>query len=121
MNISKFVNDADKPFHSSGFAEVANGSKMGATSAESFNRRYQIDQNRKMVQKYRDSNLARTVINRDIAGQRTDDVAPHAPQVPNSSTPTSSRQRFNAISTPRLTIPPRKFSEPKGRTYNPFG
>jgi hypothetical protein len=118
MNISKFVNDADKPFHSSGFAEVANGSQMGATSAETFNRRYQIDQNRKLVQKYRDSNLARTVINRDTVGQRTDEAAPHAPQA-NAKSDTT-RQKFNAVSTPRLVIPPRKFSEPKGRDFNPF-
>lgn len=117
MNISKFVNDADKPFHSSGFAEVANGSQMGATSAESFDRRYQVDQNRKLVQKYRDSSLARTVVNRDIAGQRTDDSATQSQP---SQTTKSSRQGFNATSAPKLVIPPRRFSEPKGRNYNPF-
>ncbi len=50
MDLSKHIvtniNDPAKPFHSSGFAEVANADHFGATSNMTFEQRKQIMQNR---------------------------------------------------------------------------
>jgi hypothetical protein len=45
----------DRPFHTSGYAQVANGSRVGAVSTMSFERRQQIDQNRQRVGGYQRS------------------------------------------------------------------
>jgi hypothetical protein len=54
MDLNKHIvtNNNYKPFHSSGFAEAANGNHIGATTHESFERRRQIDRNRQSVQSY---------------------------------------------------------------------
>jgi hypothetical protein len=50
----------DRPFHTSGYAQVANGSRVGSTSTMSFERRQQIDQNRQRVGGYQRSAIGRT-------------------------------------------------------------
>ena len=47
--------------HSSGFAQVQNGNSIGAASAQSFSERREIDANRTMVQKYKQSQVAQSV------------------------------------------------------------
>lgn len=49
--------------HSSGFASMQNNGGFGTASTESFATRRSIDQNRKIVQGYRNSQLARGVNN----------------------------------------------------------
>lgn len=47
--------------HSSGYAQVASGENMGATSAQSFTERKRLEKERRFVRGYRDSRLgART-------------------------------------------------------------
>ncbi len=57
MDLNKHIvaNDTGKPFHSSGFAEAANGNHFGATTSMSFEQRRQIDQNRQAVAGYQRS------------------------------------------------------------------
>jgi hypothetical protein len=127
MNINKFSNDADKPFHSHTFADAASGSTLGSTSAQSFGQRSQIDRNRKMVQRYSDSFVASSGHLREELNKRMD--------VPDSSSDNkhrkfhATRQGFNAGETSAasgpagakpLNIPKRNFSEPPTRKYNPF-
>ncbi len=127
MNINKFSNDADKPFHSHTFADAASGSTLGSTSAQSFGQRYQIDRNRKMIQRYSDSFVASSGHLREELNKRMD--------VPDSSSDhkhhkfRATRQGFNAGETSAasgptgakpLSIPKRNFSEPPTRKYNPF-
>ena len=45
-------------FHSSAYAKAQSGGVMGAASVESFEKRRKIDQNRQVIQKYKDSQVA---------------------------------------------------------------
>jgi len=131
-NISRFANDAHKPFHSSGYAEAANGSSMGAASAESFQKRQRMEQNRQIIQSYRDSHIARGSDFRQELNRRLNstDVNTNATDDPHHKRKFN-RQAFNAgggaseAPTPpsaKVTPPPRRsFSEPPSRGYNPFG
>ena len=47
--------------HSSGFAQVQNGNSMGVASTQSFSERKEIDANRTLVQKYKQSQVAQSV------------------------------------------------------------
>lgn len=125
MNINKFSENEDKPFHSHTFAEAANGSTFGATSAQSFGQRYQIDRNRKVVQRYSDSFVAssghlREELKKRLESSDTQNDDKHR-------TSQATRQGFNAgeaASPPAnvkpLSVPKRNFSEPPGRKYNPY-
>ena len=57
MDLNKHIvtNNTNKPFHSSGFAEAANGNHFGAVSKTSFEQRRQIDRNRQAIQNYQRS------------------------------------------------------------------
>jgi len=59
MDLNKHIvtNDTNKPFHSNGFADVANGNHFGAATSESFEQRRQMDRNRQSVQNYQRSSL----------------------------------------------------------------
>ncbi len=59
MDLNKHIvtNDTNKPFHSNGFAQVANANHFGATTSESFERRRQIERNRQSIQNYQRSNI----------------------------------------------------------------
>jgi hypothetical protein len=107
-------NDAKKPFHSSGYAEIAHGNSIGSTSSQSFQERSIIDNNRQRVGKYHHSFVARNLNGRSPSGN-TDRVTP----VVGRYIPLASRQR--QLGSQPSTLPPReRFSEPQGRTYNPF-
>ena len=47
--------------HSSGYADVSNGSRFGASDNTTFSERQQIEQNRKIVQGYRNARIAQGV------------------------------------------------------------
>jgi hypothetical protein len=128
MKPNRFSNDADKPFHSHTYAEAENGNAMGATSPETFNQRYRVDQNRRHIAKYRDSFVAssghiREELNARL-GIHSSDPVPEPPQ----TTAPGSRQAYNAGGvTPRvvsrpgpLQVPKRSYTEPPTRNYNPF-
>jgi hypothetical protein len=101
MDINKFVNSPDKPFHSSGYAEIANGGAIGSTSAESFRQRLGINRNRQAIRSYRDSH---------VAGGNNE------PRAVQAEVHASSWQR-----TPGVQVPARpRFTEPSARTYNPY-
>lgn len=44
-------------FHSSGFAKIASGNRVGAVSRETFAQRRQLDINRRIINNYRQSNF----------------------------------------------------------------
>ena len=117
MKISRLVNDANKPFHSNGYAEVANGLSIGAASAETFQQRYRIDQNRKIIPQYRNSLIASAYDSKPVS-QPSDQQSPRS-----SSSPVATRQAFNSGSdgTPSAKSRHKNFSEPGGRRYDPYG
>lgn len=129
MKPNRFSNNVEKPFHSHTYAEVENGSAMGATSPETFSQRYQADRNRQHVARYNDSFVARSghireELNARLGVESTDftDV-PTQPSRPD-------RQAYNVggampssrVSRPsaRLQVPRRGYTEPPSRNYNPF-
>lgn len=57
LNNHVVVDENKNHFHSNGFATVANGNRVGAVSNISFGRRRQIEQNRRVVDSYRSSNI----------------------------------------------------------------
>jgi len=90
-------NNDNKHFHSSGFAQVAVGNRLGSVSAESFNKRLQTDLNRQLIKGY----------NRSLVG---------------SSYATLRAQSIQPGSTirPSINSPKKHFSEPPTRSYNPY-
>lgn len=61
MDLNKHLADSDnkpKPFHTSGFARIANNNQIGSTNSTSFGRRREIDAGRKTVMAYNRSALA---------------------------------------------------------------
>lgn len=102
MDLNKHIinNDTNSIFHTSGYAQVASGNRLGAINTQTFEERQRIERNRQLVAGYNRSSIgqsygmmrARPVVNRGI-----------------------SRPSFQ----PRGGAP--HFSEPKGRAYNPYG
>ena len=88
MDLNKHIvtNSTSKPFHSSGFAEVANGNHFGAVSKTSFEQRRQIDRNRQAIQGYQRSAIGNAygvlrakpapVVRRVTTGRSTPHTAP---------------------------------------------
>ena len=107
MDINKFVNPNEdrSMFHTSGYAEVAHGRSLGATSAESFQQRRHLERNRTSVRRYGDSMIAGGHMRNASRRQFT--------QTPRQITP---------VRTTSLNISnrPNNFSNPSGRGYNPF-
>ena len=104
-----------KPFHSSGYAEVAHGGSIGATSSQSFQERSQIDNNRQVIGKYHESAVARNLKSRASgydAGRR---ATPSKRYVL-----VAERRRMPGGQSASPAAPRERFSEPQGRTYNPF-
>jgi len=132
MKINKFANNnTEKPFHTSGYAQVAHGDSLGATSAQSFTQRQRIEKNRQMIQRYRNSYVANGSRLREEQPRRID--LPAQATVgretnPRSRQPTAnSRQVFNSGggvvqgpsgATP-ISAPRAQFREPPGR-FNPY-
>lgn len=59
MDLNKHIiaNTTSKSFHSNGIAVAANGNHFGATSSISFEKRRQIDSDRRLVANYQRSNI----------------------------------------------------------------
>ena len=140
MKFDQFLNpDNKKPLHSSGYAETANGGSFGSTSPQSFQQRRRIEQNRHVIQQYRDSYVAHGSHLRDELRQRLD--APIDSIEDDSKDPRTkhrrrtNRQMYNARSNDtsgsvsgtkgdaqHATQPPKNtsFQEPSSRGYNPY-
>jgi hypothetical protein len=101
MDLNKHIitNDSNSLFHTSGYAQVANGNRLGAINTQTFEERQKIERNRQLIAGYNRSTIgqsynmvrAKPVINRGIT-----------------------RPSFQ----PRSSVP--HFSEPRGRVYNPY-
>ncbi len=70
------VNEDAVNFHSNGFAQVANGARVGAVSTETFEQRRKLDNGRRIVDNYRFSNMGRAFANLQ--------AKPSGPDVPRS-------------------------------------
>ena len=129
--MNKFLFDSnDKPFHTSAFAEVANGGSIGAVGKQSFSQRLHTDRNRSVVRGYSEAQVAQTPID----GVRP--IAEASPIADAASLPaaltergTYSRtvgRRFERNASTPLQMPnsptptPIRFSEPPARGYNPY-
>jgi hypothetical protein len=110
LDLNKYIVDPEpgKPLHSTGYAEIANAGRVGAVSPVSFNDRQQIEQTRKAVGSY-----DRSILGQSYGAQRAKTVA---------SGNVDARTSMRARSGPGLpgNIPTRGFSEPSGRSYNPY-
>ncbi|MBC7868678.1 hypothetical protein H7X69_00670 [Candidatus Saccharibacteria bacterium] len=110
IDLNKYVVNAEpgKPLHSNGYAEVANAGHVGSASPTSFNYRQQTNQTRQSVKSYN-----RSIIGQAYGVQRAKTVTP------GNTNRTSQRPRTGIGQA--LNIPPAKgFSEPSGRSYNPY-
>jgi hypothetical protein len=118
MDLNKFIHNAEgTPFHSSGYAESANGGSIGSTSSQTFGQRTHIERNRRAVRRYGDSLIGQNYMRE---ATQTGTSASHSEQRPVMDVP--SRQQFN-IGTPGsgLAPPPRSsFREPPSRPFNPY-
>jgi len=95
-----------KPYHSSGYAVIANGDRIGSTSAVPFSQRLQVNESRQIVDVYHRSAIGRTYSNlkaKSIARDRVDIAR-------------LNRQRLSS-SPSRGSV---RFSEPSPRKYNPY-
>jgi hypothetical protein len=99
MNKHIVKTDDSKPFHTSGYATVANRDRVGSVSTLSFERRQQIEQNRQRVGNYRQS-----VIGSSYSSLRPKTVA--GADVTN---------RAAIMQSPRNSVP-----APKPQSYNPY-
>lgn len=122
MNISKFNNIPEKPFHSSTYADIANRGLIGSTNAQTFGQRNHVDQNRTSVRKYRDSYIGQGAL-RHQARIATDSPpgrdSAYKPPVSQSQSPGHSV--IKPIGRPVTPPPPRSsFKEPPTRGFNPY-
>lgn len=102
MDLNKHIvtSDTNKPFHSSGYAQVATGNRLGSVANVSFNQRQQIDRNRRTIAGYNRSVIgstygalrAKPVITKDTASRTT--VA-QRPSTPITNTLTANHQSYN--------------------------
>ena len=53
-------------FHTSGYAKAQSGANMGAASTESYQVRVNVNQNRRVVSGYKDSEIMKGTRNKDI-------------------------------------------------------
>lgn len=120
MNIHKFSDQPEKPFHSNTYAQEANGGSIGSTNSQTFGQRYHIERNRRAVRSYRDSYVGRGALQHRARRTASDPFSrPESSQVrqeQNAKNPTAP-----AIN-PRNAAPVRStFKEPPARGFNPFG
>lgn len=104
---SRFVNNSEKPFHTSGYAKAAHGDRIGAVSAQSFSQRLSVHQTRQSVRAYKESMVARGSNIPKMASPVTPD---RAQLRVDSRMPSQAPQRQQGSG----------FREPSARTYNPF-
>ncbi len=64
MDLNKYIvkNDDTKPFHSSGFAKIASGDRLGSTASISFEQRQRIERDRRFVGSYQRSAIGQSKI-----------------------------------------------------------
>jgi hypothetical protein len=110
MNVSRFVNNPDNPFHTSGYASAANGNRMGSTSSQSFQQRERIEKNRRAIREYRSSIVAR---NSPVGNEPLSSI-------PQSYAPRQERHA-NPINVNNPEVRKITFTEPTSRSYNPYG
>ncbi len=110
IDLNKYVVNAEpgKPLHTSGYAEVANAGHVGAASSSSFNDRQRTDRTRQSVGSYN-----RSIVGQAYGVQRARTVAA------GNTNRTSLRPRTGLGTMPN-TPSAGGFSEPSGRSYNPY-
>jgi hypothetical protein len=113
MDLNKHIvqnDDGKSPYHSHGYAKVANGERFGATSTVSFEQRLKMEQSRQTVDGYHRSNIGRSygVLRAKSIGVDKLDRSKI------STRPT--KQEFNS----RPVSGPRRFTEPSAPRYNPY-
>lgn len=109
MDLNKYIvtGDVGTPLHSSGYAQAANGGHIGSVSPTSFNARQAAEQTRQVVGGY----------DRSIVGQSYGSIRAKTVQAGGENrTSMRPRQAFRQNS----TLPQKGFSEPNGRSYNPY-
>jgi len=126
MNIHKFDNIPEKPFHSSSYAEVANGGSIGSTNGQTFGQRYSADQNRSVVRKYRDSHIGRGSLRHQARVRtaldpfrRIDPLTPVSRQAKNATSDPSVESVDPPSASPPV-MPRANFKEPPARGFNPY-
>ncbi len=108
MNSHIVKPDDNKPFHSNGYAEIANANQIGSTSSLTFERRQSIESNRQVIGSYKRSSIGTT-----YSVMRAKPVAEKA------MSRNIIRQR-SALPQRNMSPTTRRFSEPSGRTFNPY-
>ena len=115
MDLNKHIvtDNNDKPFHSSGYAKVASGNRIGSVSHVSFGQRQQIDGNRSRVDLYKRSTIGNAY---GVLRAKTITRPTIKPSVSGeSNSKEGSLQQFNSAAPAKG-----RFSEPGGRGYNPY-
>ncbi|MNH58605.1 hypothetical protein D3C73_104140 [compost metagenome] len=101
------LNGTDAVFHSSVYAQEAQGDRLGSTSVDPFHQRLHLERNRQSVRSYRESAIGAGVPSKyhdDARTLRRGTVAP-GPR-PGGIQPVAK---------------PPVFREPPARSYNPYG
>lgn len=111
MDLNKYIvtGDVGTPLHSSGYAQAANAGHVGSVSPVSFNARQTAEQTRQVVGGY----------DRSIVGQSYGSMRAKTVQSGGESR-TSMRPRTTLGQNNTTPSPPRGFSEPSSRSYNPY-
>jgi len=94
--------DDNQPFHTSGYAQIATGNRIGSVSAVSFEQRQKIDLNRQKIAGYN-----RSVIGRNYGALRAKSV---------TDTNVTNRNAINQ----RSTIPTNQPVVTPREKYNPY-
>ena len=112
MDLNKHIVkiDNNKPVHSHGYAEVANGERVGSTSNTSFEQRQLIDLNRQLVENY-----GRSAIGGSHSVVRAKKVTDIETINRTSRSQIASQRPQNNINTG-----PKRFVEPPSRNFNPY-
>lgn len=113
---------AKQLFHSSGYAQEAQGDLIGATSPETFERRRDVERQRRLVQRYRDSRIgqARNQTRPQFQPEflKKQNVSKAQQSLPLSKRD-AQRQSFNS-GTPLAPQSRTAFQEPPRRDYDPY-
>ena len=114
MNLNNHVIDDNdkKMFHSSGYARVANGNRIGSVANISFNQRQQIEHNRSTIGIYRRSSIGGAY--GALEARRS--IRPSINRAPTANKD-DSLQKFNSKNQANTQ---RKFIEPSPKSYNPY-
>lgn len=123
MRINKFIgtNSDEKPFHSSGYAQVSQGERIGSVSAETFSQRQATQKNRQLIGHYKDARISqnrsydhssRTSSYRTPSSRRVEHTADARQELSNDSM----QNRQPSASASNRTV----FNEPKSRKYDPY-